>query len=233
MWRVSAIVFAALCAAPRASLAQARPAGTPASRGASRPGGNGTIFVGTYGKAILVVDEATMTVRDSIKVSVGIPAGLILSFDRKHFYVLDPGNEKVEIIDIAGRKALGNFTLSSGNTKVRIGSISVDPKERFAVLLVKTYTRRLDRYEIGKPTLLRYDLEKRAVTARPARAATVQRAPSTSSQPSQPSKRASAAACAFSVMASADRAAHWQSLSQRSVAWSPSRCTVPGPSIVT
>ena len=48
--------------------------------------------------------------------------------------------------------------------KVRMWGFSLDPKERFAVLLVKAYTKKLDRYEVSKPTLLRYDLAKHAVT---------------------------------------------------------------------
>ena len=134
------------------------------SMAAQRTPANGTIYLGTYANSILVVDEATMTVRDTIHTSIGIPYQMLPSYDKKHFYVLDPGTEKVEIIDIASRKSRGVFTLSSGDTKVRIGGLNVDPKERFAVLLVKSFTKKLDRYEIGKPTLLRYDLEKRMVT---------------------------------------------------------------------
>jgi hypothetical protein len=89
---------------------------------------------------------------------------MVLSFNRKHFYVLDPQYEHVEVIDIATRKAIDKFTLSSGNTRVRLWGINVDPRERFAVVLVKTYTKKLDRFEVGKPTLLRYDLAKKAVT---------------------------------------------------------------------
>src|SRR5207249_809147 len=36
-------------------------------------GGNGTLYVGTYGRKILVLDEATMRVRDTIHPTVGIP----------------------------------------------------------------------------------------------------------------------------------------------------------------
>src|SRR5262249_36763391 len=71
---------------------------------------------------------------------------------------------KVETIDVASKKSLGVFTLSSGNTKVRIWGINVDPRDRFAVLLIKTYTKQIDRFVIGKPTLVRYDLAKKAVT---------------------------------------------------------------------
>jgi DNA-binding beta-propeller fold protein YncE len=128
----------------------------------------GTIYMSTYTDKILVIDEATLAVRDSIKVSIGIPAGMLLSADRKHFYVLSPRDDQVEIVDIATRKATGKFTLNkttdSASTIVQINGMNVDPKERFAVLLVKATTKQLDRYEIGKPMLLRYDLARKAVT---------------------------------------------------------------------
>jgi len=131
--------------------------------GAIPAGGTGTLYVGTYARNILVLDEGTMRVRDTIPSQIGIP-GLSLSFDRKHLYLSDPGSEKVEIIDIATKKSLGVFTLSHDSVKVRMSGFSLDPKERFAVLVVKVYTKHKDRYEVSKPTLLRYDLAKRAVT---------------------------------------------------------------------
>lgn len=127
------------------------------------PGGNGTLYIGTYARNILVIDEATMQIRDSIPSQIGIPE-LSLSFDRKHFYVSDPSNEKLEIIDIASKRSLGVHTLSNDSTKVRMWGFNLDPKERFAVLLIKTYTKHRDRYDVGKPTLVRYDLAKRTVT---------------------------------------------------------------------
>jgi len=126
-------------------------------------GGDGTIYVGTYARNILVLDEATMRVRDTLHTAVGIPE-ISLSFDRKHLYVTDPGLEKVEILDLATKQSLGMFTLSHDSVKVRMNGFSLDPKERFAVLVVKIYTKHKDRYEVSRPTLLRYDLTKRAVT---------------------------------------------------------------------
>jgi len=126
-------------------------------------GGDGTLYVGTYARQILVLDEATMQVRDTIRVTVGIPE-LSLSFNRKNLYVSDPRNEKLEIIELATKRQVASFTLSNDSTKVQMWGFSLDPKERFAVLLVKTYTKQRDRFEIGPPTLLRYDLAKRAVT---------------------------------------------------------------------
>ncbi len=126
-------------------------------------GGDGSIYVGTYARNILVLDEATMRVRDTLHTSVGIPE-ISLSFDRKHLYVTDPGDEKVEILDLATKQSLGMFTLSHDSVKVRMNGFSLDPMERFAIILVKIYTKHRDRYEVSRPTLLRYDLAKREVT---------------------------------------------------------------------
>jgi hypothetical protein len=125
---------------------------------------SGTFYMGTYTDKILVVDEATLAVRDSIRMSIGIPSSWTLSANRQRLYVRNPRSDHVEIVDLAARKATGSFTLNSPGTTVQIWGMNVDPKERFAILLVKSYTKRSDRYEITGPRLLRYDLEKRAVT---------------------------------------------------------------------
>jgi hypothetical protein len=148
---------ALLLALPAALAAQAPNAATVS-------GGDGRIYVGTYDNRILVLDERTFAITDTIPVSVGIPIGMLLSHNRRHIYALDPTFEYVEVIDIASKRALYKFTLSSGRTKVRIRGVNVEPNEKFAVMLVRTATRQTDRWEIGKPTLLRYDLEKRVVT---------------------------------------------------------------------
>ena len=76
----------------------------------------------------------------------------------------DPASEKFEIIDIASKRSLGVHTLSQGDTKVRMWGFNLDPKERFAVLLVKAYTKKTDRYEVSRPTLLKYDIARHVVT---------------------------------------------------------------------
>jgi hypothetical protein len=128
------------------------------------PSPSGTFYIGTYAKKIMVMDEATMRITDSMPVSIGIPIGMQLSYDRKHFYVQEPRFESVEIFDIATRKSLGSFTLSSGNRTVRLNGMNVDPTERFAVMVVKILTKRPDRFEISTPKLLKYDLATRTVT---------------------------------------------------------------------
>lgn len=145
-------------------VAVAAPSATLGAQQSSAGGGDGTIYFGTYDKKILVIDEATLTVRDSMPVSIGVPIGLTLSVDRRRLYTTDPSFEWIEVFDLATRRATSKFTLSEGRTHVRMRGFNIDPRERFAILLVKTATRRADRWEIGKPTLLRYDLSTQAVT---------------------------------------------------------------------
>jgi DNA-binding beta-propeller fold protein YncE len=138
-----------------------------ASHAPLRAQGSGTakIYVGTYAKQVLVMDEATMRVTDTIPVSIGVPVGITVSADRSRMYVMDPNFEKVEVFDLATRKAVDQFTLSEGDKRVRLsGGFNVDPQQRFAIVLAKTYTKKIDRFEIGPPKLLRYDLAKRQVT---------------------------------------------------------------------
>jgi hypothetical protein len=133
-------------------------------RGAAAYGGNSLMYIGTYNGDIQIFDEATEKQIDSIKLQTGIPRSLILSGDKKRFYVLDSTLEKVEIVDIATRKSVDTFTLSSGPTKVRIRSMQVDPLQRFMILLTRSATKRIDRWEIGDVALQLYDLQQKKVT---------------------------------------------------------------------
>lgn len=139
-----------------------------ASQGAAQagrvPAGTGTLYLGAFPNRIFVIDEATEQVTGELRLKTGIPRQLKLSDDRRRFYVLDSTMEQIEVIDIASRTTVGTFTLSEGARRVRIRSYEIDPKERFLILLTKTATKLIDRWEIGPPTLLQYDLGSRQVT---------------------------------------------------------------------
>ena len=72
--------------------------------------------------------------------------------------------EKVEIIDVARRSTIDTFTLTDGNKKVRIRSMEPDPLHRFVMLLTTTVTKLPDRFEIGAPALVQYDLAQKKIT---------------------------------------------------------------------
>jgi hypothetical protein len=120
--------------------------------------GNGTLIIGAYPKQFWIIDEATEKIVGSIPFESGIPRRTTLSRDRKRFYTVDATMEKVEVIDIAARKTLDRFTLTEGNKRVRIRSIEPDPLHRFVMMVTAAATKHVDRFEIGAPTLVQYDL---------------------------------------------------------------------------
>ncbi len=136
----------------------------PARFGAGLAGGDQLLYIGTYAGNIQIFDERTEAMVGEIKLTTGIPRSLTLSQSRKKFYVLDASLEKIEVVDIATRASLSNFTLSEGNKKVRIRGLQVDPLERFLILLTRSATRLIDRWEIGDITIQLYDLEQKKIT---------------------------------------------------------------------
>ncbi len=72
--------------------------------------------------------------------------------------------EKLEILDIPSPKTLDSFTLSEGNKKVRIRSVEPDPLNRFIVMVTASANKLVDRFEIGAPTLVQYDLKDHKIT---------------------------------------------------------------------
>jgi hypothetical protein len=151
----------ALAAAVAASIgltAQSKPA-APAITG-----GNGKLYIGTYRGDIQIYDEATEKLEDRIVLKTGLPRSLLPSQDRTRFYVLDSTYEKLEVVDIATRRTLNTFTLSSGNKHVRVINMQADPLNRYLVLLTRTATKLVDRWEIGAPTLQQFDLASGQVT---------------------------------------------------------------------
>ena len=125
--------------------------------------GTGTLIIGSYPKQFWVIDEATEKIVGTIPFKSGIPRRTTLSRDRKRFYTIEAGMEKVEILDIASRSTVDTFTLSEGNKKVRIRSIEPDPLHRFVIMLTASATKEIDRFEIGAPTLVQYDLKEHKI----------------------------------------------------------------------
>ena len=121
--------------------------------------GNGTLIIGSYPKQYWIIDEATEKVTGTIPFTSGIPRRTTLSRDGKRFYTIEAAMEKIEIIDLAQRKTLDTFTLSEGNKKVRIRSIEPDPLHRFVMMVTASATKLVDRFDIGAPLLVQYDLK--------------------------------------------------------------------------
>lgn len=125
--------------------------------------GTGTLIVGAYPDQFWVIDEATQKITGKIPFTSGIPRRTALSRDRSRFYTTEAGMEKVEIIDIAAKKTLDTFTLSEPNKHVRIKSLEPDPAHRFVIMVTRTATKLIDRFEIGPSLLVQYDLTQHKI----------------------------------------------------------------------
>jgi hypothetical protein len=125
--------------------------------------GNGTLIIGSYPNQYWIIDESTEKTVGTIPFKSGIPRRTSLSRNRKHFYTIEAAMEKLEIVDIASRKTIDTFSLSEANKKVRIRSFEPDPTERFAMMVTASATKLVDRFEIGAPTLVQYDLKAHTI----------------------------------------------------------------------
>ena len=121
-------------------------------------GGTGAIYLGSYGKRIVVIDEATEKVAAEIPLATGIPGTVHRSQDATRLYVESADQEHFEVVDIPTRKSIDSFTLSEGNRKVRALAFAVDPQQRVMTLMTRTTTKLVDRFEIGAPAFIQYDL---------------------------------------------------------------------------
>lgn len=127
--------------------------------------GNGTIVVGSYSGHLTTVDEATGTFT-KIPLKTGPPFVVRLSPDRSRFYVQSANQERFEIVDVATRQTLDTFTLSDERRHVRALAFEADPTHKTVVIVARTATKLIDRWEIGPVEFLHYDLFTHAVTRR-------------------------------------------------------------------
>jgi DNA-binding beta-propeller fold protein YncE len=160
MTTVRATALACLAAAiafPAAIASQPRPADKAVA-------GTGTMYVGTYKGTIAVLDEATEKVVGEIPLKSGIPGNIRFSDDRNRMYVRDTTYEKIEIVDRVKRDSIDTITLSKGRTKTRIQPVQPDPHDQYLIFVAKDYTKQVDRWEIGPPRLVQFDLKSKSIT---------------------------------------------------------------------
>ncbi len=123
-----------------------------------------TWYISTYTDQMLVWDEATEEVVDRITMNRIIPNDVTLNESKTRLYVGEASAEYIQIVDIAAREVVDEFTLSQGDTTVRINGFAPHPDDRRAVLFVKRYTKLDDRYVVDGPFILEYDMEAKQVT---------------------------------------------------------------------
>jgi hypothetical protein len=141
------------------SLVRAAPATIDAADPSKLTAGTGTIYLASYAKRLVVIDEATEKVSAEVPLRTGLAWTMRLSHDATRFYVQSADQEHFEVIDIATRQTVDTFTLGSAGVHVRVLAFDVDPQNRFMVVVARTARKRVDRFEIDDPMFIQYDLK--------------------------------------------------------------------------
>ena len=136
---------------------------TPLAALAQKPGG--MLYLGTWNRLILVIDEAQMKVVEQIPLQTGTPRDLTLSYDKKKIYVTT-WNNSIELIDIATRKVINHFTLNIGNLPARttFAGVAPDPTDQFLYTTVQVVNKQIDRFTVEKPKFAVIDLAQKKIT---------------------------------------------------------------------
>src|SRR5579884_685916 len=127
------------------------------------PAAAGTIFLPGYPNRILVIDEATQKIIDKIPSEIGIPTGIVRSYDRKKIYITSNDNDGVEVIDIASHQVLQHFVLNNGTHKYRINGVAPDPDDKLLYTVVREVVKQADRYDVGKLKYAVIDLAQQKI----------------------------------------------------------------------
>jgi len=96
-------------------------------------------------------------------VSVGDSRRTALSRDRSASTPSRPRWRRWKSSTSPRAKTVDTFGLSEGNRKVRIRSVEPDPLQRFLMMVTASATKLVDRFEVGSPTLVQYDLKEHRI----------------------------------------------------------------------
>lgn len=125
--------------------------------------GAGTLFCGGYPNVVMVIDEATGKITDTIKLETGLPRSLRLSADKKSIFISTNDHAGFEVLDVATRKITSSFVLDDATHRYRINGGAPDPEGKKLYASTIEFTKKPDRYEVGKQMYSIIDLEQKKI----------------------------------------------------------------------
>ncbi len=121
------------------------------------------LYVGSWPKTMLVIDEAKGAVVDRIPLQTDVARNLLLTPDRKKLIAVTIKDTAVETIDLATRKVVDSFVLGSATKKIRPGGVALDPTGRYLYMSITVANKLIDRFEVEKPKFAVVDLQEKKI----------------------------------------------------------------------
>ena len=124
----------------------------------------GVMYAGVWPNDVLVMDEASGAIKDTIKLRHGAAFSLTRSQDRKKFYAVTGLMQTIEVVDLETKKVVDEVTFSTGNKKTTFTrSIAIHPDGVTLFAPIRTTTKLVDRYEIDKPQLAKINIRDKKI----------------------------------------------------------------------
>lgn len=139
-------------------------AGAAAAAASPASAQTATWYISTYARDIAIWDEATERITGRIDMGGLLPTDIQVNEARTRLYVEEASGQRISVVDLASRRVVDEIALSHDSVVVRIDGFAPHPSDRRAALVVKKYTKRIDRYVVEGPFLLEYDLTTKQVT---------------------------------------------------------------------
>jgi WD40 repeat protein len=119
---------------------------------------NATIYLATYAREVLAIDDATYNVVKKIPLKTGIAREMVLMPDKKHILVMTNQFSGMEMVDLEKGEVVDSWVMDTPTTRMRPTSMAIDPTGRYVYTMTALYTKKVDRWDIGEDKLAVIDL---------------------------------------------------------------------------
>ncbi len=121
------------------------------------------IYLCTYAGELIAVDDSTYKIVKHIKLKTGIAREMLLMPDKKHMLIMTNQFSGMELIDLDKGEVVDSWDLATPTTRLRPTSMAADPTGRYIYTLTATYTKKIDRWDIGELQLAVIDLTQHKI----------------------------------------------------------------------
>ena len=121
------------------------------------------IYLATYQGELITIDDATYKIVNKTKLKTGIAREMVLMPDKKRVLVMTNEYSGLEIVDLEKGEVVDSWKIDTPTTRLRPTSMAIDPTGRYVYTMTATYTKKIDRWDIGEDKLAVIDLQQHKI----------------------------------------------------------------------